>query len=84
VEWEVISAFESLSFMLYWPLQSGVSKGSMEEIYLQQQAQIWELVSVLYSDISREPPLARRLEGKLLHYTRTPTSSMDSGRILKG
>jgi len=63
----------SLSLMLDWPLQSGVSQGSVEEICLQQQAQIWELVSVLYSDISREPPLARRLEGKALLYNASLT-----------
>jgi len=45
-------------------VQIGVAKGSIEETCLQQQAQVWELVSVLYSEIGREAPLARRLEGK--------------------
>ena len=52
---------------IFLEVQSGVEKGSVEETCLQQQAEVWELVSVLYSHIAGEAPLARRLEGMPLH-----------------
>ena len=59
-------------------VQSGVSKGSVEETCLLQQAEVWELVSVLYSHIGQETPLARRLEGMLLLLILSPSLSLSA------